>query len=181
MYLCLISIILILVVPGQPGRPECVDADKDHIKIQWTPPISTGGSPIIGYDVERRDRATGRWLKLNKEPVKPVEYYDDKVAEGHQYEYRVTAINAAGAGKPSDTSHIITAKPMREKPRLYLDGLIGRRIKVRAGEPINITIPLTGAPTPTIEWTKDRLRVVETLRILVSLLGVQFLTILQLK
>jgi len=57
-------------VPGRPGRPEAVDTDKDHIKIKWTPPISNGGSPIIGYDVERRERMTGRWVKLNKSPVK---------------------------------------------------------------------------------------------------------------
>lgn len=80
----------------------------------------------------------------------------------------MTAINAAGAGKPSDTSHIITAKPMREAPKLYLDALIGRRIKVRAGEPINVVIPITGAPTPKIEWTKNLIRVVDTLRISVS-------------
>jgi hypothetical protein len=42
-----------------------------------------------------------------------LEYYDDHVIEGRQYEYRVTAINAAGHGKPSDTSAAITAKPMR--------------------------------------------------------------------
>lgn len=42
-----------------------------------------------------------------------LEYYDDHVQEGRQYEYRVTAINAAGHGKPSDTSATITAKPMR--------------------------------------------------------------------
>lgn len=42
-----------------------------------------------------------------------LECYDDHVLEGHQYEYRVTAINAAGHGKPSDTSVPITAKPMR--------------------------------------------------------------------
>lgn len=54
---------------------------------------------------------------------------------------------------------------MREKPKLYLDALIGRKIKVRAGEPININIPMSGAPTPTIEWTKNKLKVAETLRI----------------
>lgn len=153
------------VVPGQPGKPECVDADKDHIKIKWTAPISNGGSKIIGYDVERRDRATGRWIKQNKEPVKYPEYYDDHVTEGHQYEYRVSAINAAGAGKPSDTSSVFTAKPMKEKPKLHLDALIGRKIKVRAGEPINVNIPLSGAPTPKIEWTKDGRSLMETLRL----------------
>lgn len=60
----------ILDVPGRPGKPEGVDSDKDHIKIKWTPPISNGGSPIIGYDVERRDRKTGRWVKVTKQPVK---------------------------------------------------------------------------------------------------------------
>lgn len=153
------------VAPGQPGKPECVDADKDHIKIKWTPPISNGGSKIIGYDVERRDRATGRWIKQNKEPVRYPEYYDDHVTEGHQYEYRVSAINAAGAGKPSETSSVFTAKPMKEKPKLHLDALIGRKIKVRAGEPINVNIPLSGAPTPKIEWTKDGKRLTETLRL----------------
>lgn len=156
---------MILVVPGPPGKPECVDADKDHIKIEWAPPLVTGGSKILGYDVERRDRATGRWIKLNKKPVQPTDYYDDHVSPGHQYEYRVTAINAAGAGKPSDTSAVFTAKPMKEKPKLYLDGIIGMKIKVRAGEPININIPISGAPTPTIEWTKGKDKVVETLRI----------------
>lgn len=107
-----------LDVPGKPGKPELVDSDKDHIKIKWSSPISNGGSPIIGYDVERRDRATGRWVKLNKEPTRHNEFYDDRVQEGHQYEYRVTAVNAAGAGKPSDTSNVFIAKPM--KGTLYL-------------------------------------------------------------
>lgn len=90
-----------------------MDSDKDHIKIKWAPPISNGGSPILGYDIERRDRATGRWIKLNKEPVHGQEYYDDRVQDGHQYEYRVAAVNAAGPGKPSDASNVFTAKPMK--------------------------------------------------------------------
>lgn len=100
-------------VPGKPGKPELVDSDKDHITIKWTAPISNGGSPIIGYDIERRDKTTGRWVKVNKEPVRNLEYTDDRVAEGHQYEYRVAAVNAAGPGKPSDVSNVFTAKPMK--------------------------------------------------------------------
>lgn len=56
-------------VPGRPARPELVDSDKDHITIKWKQPISNGGSPIVGYDIERRDKATGRWIQLNKQPV----------------------------------------------------------------------------------------------------------------
>jgi hypothetical protein len=118
--LSLTFVFLFLDVPGKPGKPELVDSDKDHIKIKWSAPISNGGSPIIGYDVERRDRATGRWVKLNKEPMRHLEYYDDRVQEGHQYEYRVAAVNAAGPGKKSDTSNVFIAKPMKGERVFFL-------------------------------------------------------------
>jgi hypothetical protein len=44
---------------------------------------------------------------------------------------------------------------MREKLRLHLDNLNSRQIKVEAGKPINVEIPLSGATTPTVEWTKQ--------------------------
>lgn len=82
------------------GRPEAVDTDKDHIKIKFSPPISNGGSPIIGYEIERRDLNNPRWIKVSKEPVRNTEFRDEKVSEGHQYEYRVSAgtINAFEIG-----------------------------------------------------------------------------------
>lgn len=40
---------------------------------------------------------------------------------------------------------------------------------MRAGEPINIDIPLTGAPAPKIEWIKNKLQVPESSRLYVSL------------
>lgn len=42
-----------------------------------------------------------------------LEFEDDRVQEGHSYEYRVIAVNAAGSGKPSDTSNAFIAKPMK--------------------------------------------------------------------
>ena len=40
-----------------------------------------------------------------------------------------------------------------ESPKIDLSALMNRGITVRAGEPINIDLPIVGAPTPTIEWT----------------------------
>lgn len=60
-------------------------------------------------------------------------------------------------------------KIVAEKPKLWLDGIIGRKIKVRAGEPINVDIPLTGAPTPKVEWLRNGSVVPESNRVYVSL------------
>lgn len=138
-------------VPGRPNKPELVETDKDHITIKWKAPISNGGSPIVGYEVERRDKATGRWVKLTKSPHPNTQYEDPRVQEGHQYEYRVTAVNAAGPGKPSDPSSLFSARPMKEKPKLWLDDLLGRKIKVRAGKSIfNTSSPFLTVDIGTI-------------------------------
>ncbi|CAN8010311.1 unnamed protein product, partial [Ixodes pacificus] len=138
--------------PGKPGQPEAVDHDRDFIKIKWDPPRNDGGSPITGYDVERRDTKGNRWVRVNKDPVRTPEYTDKDVTDGHQYEYRVVAKNAAGPSEPSMASKAIAAKPMKEKPKLHLDGLYGKGIRVRAGDPLNINIPMTGAPPPAVTW-----------------------------
>lgn len=55
---------------SSPGQPEVTDADRDHISIKWDPPARNGGTPIIGYDIERKDKASNRWIKVNKEPCR---------------------------------------------------------------------------------------------------------------
>lgn len=100
-------------VPGAPGRPQCTDSDKDFIKISWSAPRSTGGSPITGYDVERCGIHSGRWKKVNRDPVRSTEFVDDTVNEGEQYQYRIIANNKMGPSNPSDPSVSIAAKPMK--------------------------------------------------------------------
>ena len=56
-----------------------------------------------------------------------------------------------------------------EVPKLHLDGLLGRKIRVRAGEPINIVIPLSGAPKPKVEWMKGKSPVTESYRVSVRI------------
>lgn len=73
--------------------------------------MDDGGQPIQSYDVERKDVKTGKWVKVNISPVKECKFLDDRVIDGHTYEYRITAANKAGPGEPSDPSAKMTAKP----------------------------------------------------------------------
>ncbi|ESO03551.1 hypothetical protein HELRODRAFT_191869 [Helobdella robusta] len=141
--------------PDPPGKPEVTDSDKDFIAIKWEPPAKDGGAPITGYNVERKDPKTGTWKKVNTEPLKKPEFKDKKVQPGKEYEYRVTAENAGGESDPSEASNPIKARPLKAPPKVDLSGLGGRDVRVRAGEPLKLDIPISGAPTPTVTWQKD--------------------------
>lgn len=153
-------------VADRPGQPELVDSDRTFIKIKWDPPRSDGGSPVSGYDVERRDLKSSRWIKVNNWPVTERVYTDDTVTDGHAYEYRVIANNKAGPSEPSLPSKSMVAKPLKEAPKLNLDGLRGKTIRVRAGEPLEISIPMNGAPEPSVEWLINKQPLKPTNRIL---------------
>ncbi|GMT25440.1 hypothetical protein PFISCL1PPCAC_16735 [Pristionchus fissidentatus] len=139
--------------PGKPSTPQITDTDVDHIDLTWEAPRETGGSPITHYDVERKDQKTGRWVKVNTSPVHGTAFSDTRVQKDHTYEYRVVAVNKAGPGKPSDPSALATAKPMFEAPRFDMD-IDGKEFRVKAGDPLEIVIPFSGSPAPTIEWKR---------------------------
>lgn len=50
-------------------------------------------------------------------------------------------------------------KNILEKPSFDLSGLLGsfgkKEIRVKAGEPLTINVPINGSPAPTVTWTKD--------------------------
>jgi len=37
-----------------------------------------------------------------------------------------------------------------------LSKLAGREIRVRAGEPIRVDVPVTGSPPPVVSWQKEK-------------------------
>ena len=55
--------------PHPPSQPEVVDRDRTFIELKWEPPTNDGGSPITGYDIERKDPKSSRWVKINKAPL----------------------------------------------------------------------------------------------------------------
>uniref|UniRef100_A0A3Q2Y690 Fibronectin type-III domain-containing protein n=1 Tax=Hippocampus comes TaxID=109280 RepID=A0A3Q2Y690_HIPCM len=57
------------VPPGTPREIEITNITRDSMTVCWNRPETNGGSEIVGYIVEKRDRAGIRWTKCNKRRV----------------------------------------------------------------------------------------------------------------
>lgn len=56
-------IFFITATPDTPGQPIPDDWSANHVDLKWEPPISDGGSPIVGYIVEMKDKYSPMWEK----------------------------------------------------------------------------------------------------------------------
>lgn len=109
--------------PGPPSTPKVVSAFKNCITLAWTPPTNTGGTNIVGYNMEKRKRGSNLWGQVNppEEPIKGKQYDVKDVVEGMEYEFRVSAINFSGAGEPSAPSEFVIARDPKKPPGKVID------------------------------------------------------------
>lgn len=107
--------------PGEPGKPEVVDWDADHVDIKWTAPTNDGGAPIEKYIVEMKDKFSNNWVPAKEIPAGTTKATVDGLKEGGQYEFRVKAVNKAGPGNPSAPTKPVTAKARYGKLRQQLN------------------------------------------------------------
>lgn len=85
--------------PGQPsGLDKTIQAD---ISISWTTPADDGGTPIIGYKIERKISG-GEWEIIVADTGNTNTTYTETLPQG-VYQYRVSAITAYGTGSSSAT------------------------------------------------------------------------------
>lgn len=96
--------------PGKPGTPEIVFVASDRCVLKYTAPDSDGGSPIIGYFIELKNKYVQIWEKVNENPINALDCVVSGMKEGNTVEFRVRAQNKAGKGEPSDASRSVTFK-----------------------------------------------------------------------
>lgn len=102
-------------LPSEPGLPEIVDFDENWAKLKWDPPIRDGGAPITAYQIEVQDKDTGDWVKMAEVPGHQCEGTVPKLANGHQYKFRVKALNKAGPSDPSEETGWHKSRPKKRK------------------------------------------------------------------
>lgn len=84
---------------------------KDRATLSWKPPKDDGGSKVSGYIVERRDTAKGpdAWIPVTQ-ACKETTFTVPSLLDGHEYEFRVMAVNENGTSEPLRSSSPVTAK-----------------------------------------------------------------------
>uniref|UniRef100_A0A669PQY1 Myomesin-3 n=1 Tax=Phasianus colchicus TaxID=9054 RepID=A0A669PQY1_PHACC len=117
--------------PGSPLNVKCHDINKDCLILSWIAPSDNGGSPILGYFIERCTAGSENWVPCNEKPVKTCRYPVLGLAEGQAYQFRVKAVNKAGISHPSKTSDpVITYDPSKGKRVTVIPYDEGRMIEI---------------------------------------------------
>uniref|UniRef100_A0AAZ1X1W5 Titin n=1 Tax=Oreochromis aureus TaxID=47969 RepID=A0AAZ1X1W5_OREAU len=80
-------------LPGPPGTPSIAVCTKDSMVVTWNEPVIDGGSSILGYHLERKERNSILWVKLNKSLITDQTFKTTGLEPGMEYEYRVYAEN----------------------------------------------------------------------------------------
>uniref|UniRef100_A0A3Q1JY14 Uncharacterized protein n=1 Tax=Anabas testudineus TaxID=64144 RepID=A0A3Q1JY14_ANATE len=165
----------VLRYPGPPTVPKVVSAFKDCINLSWCPPCDTGGTKIVGYNLEKNKKGTNYWSLVNQRgPITDTKYAVKDVFEGAAYEFRVSAINLSGAGDPSIPCDTVIARDPMIRPK-FKDRNMKTFVVVRSGNTVRLNISFEASPMPEIFWLKDGIPVPKHVTITNSDKGSQLL------
>uniref|UniRef100_A0A8C2Y746 Myomesin-3 n=1 Tax=Coturnix japonica TaxID=93934 RepID=A0A8C2Y746_COTJA len=143
--------------PGSPLNVKCHDINKDCLTLSWIAPSHNGGSPILGYFIERCTAGSENWVPCNEKPVKTCRYPVLGLAKGQAYQFRVKAVNKAGISHPSKASDaVIIYDPSKAKRVTVIPYDEGRMIEISKDDlEGHIKIPLPPTNVHTSEVRED--------------------------
>ena len=102
-----------IAVCGAPGTLSLAEGSPVYtaINLSWSAPSDTGGGVVSGYKIERSTNSGGSWSDLVANTSSTgTTYSNTGLSAGTRYDYRVSAINEAGAGAVSNApNHTTTA------------------------------------------------------------------------
>ncbi|XP_074554864.1 myosin-binding protein C, slow-type isoform X4 [Halichoeres trimaculatus] len=131
--------IKVVDIPDPPEAPLVPEVGGDWCSMTWEPPKYDGGSPILGYFIERKKKQSSRWMRLNFDLIKETSFEPKKMIEGVPYEVRIFAVNAIGVSKPSEPSKAFTPLAVTSEPTmLVVDDVTDTTVTVKWRPPETI-------------------------------------------
>lgn len=96
-------------IPSSPLSLIANAISSSQINLTWFAPASSGGTPVTGYKIERRDSCTGSFsvLVANTNNTNTV-YSNTGLANNTCYQYRLFAHNAVGTSLASNSASATT-------------------------------------------------------------------------
>lgn len=105
---CSINLVVLDVPTAPEGPIKFSNVTRHGCTVGWKPSKDDGGSEIIHYSVEKMDMESYRWVPCGE--TKSTSLQVDGLIEGHDYKFRVCAVNRQGES-PYTTGHdTVTAK-----------------------------------------------------------------------
>lgn len=102
----------VIAPPLPPTGPlEVSNVSKDRATLSWKPPKDDGTGKVTGYTVEKRDITKGSdvWIPVTQN-CKDTAFTVPSLVDGHEYEFRVLAMNENGVSEPLRSSNPIIAQ-----------------------------------------------------------------------
>ncbi|XP_073940336.1 myosin-binding protein C, slow-type isoform X10 [Castor canadensis] len=131
--------IKVVDIPDPPVAPSVTEVGDDWCVMNWEPPVYDGGSPILGYFIERKKKQSSRWMRLNFDLCKETTFEPKKMIEGVAYEVRIFAVNAIGISKPSMPSKPFVPLAVTSPPTLLaVDSVTDTSVTMRWRPPDQI-------------------------------------------
>ncbi|TRZ81053.1 MAG: hypothetical protein D4R90_00430 [Nitrosopumilales archaeon] len=91
------------VFPSSPTNLIATPSSPTEVDLSWLVPQSNGGLSITGYQIERND-GSGFHIIAHSQTTT---YQDKGLIPSSEHAYRVSAINSAGPGIPSNSAPVI--------------------------------------------------------------------------
>jgi hypothetical protein len=122
--------------------------------LKWTPPSYDGGAKISGYVVEKRESGSPLWTRVNDYNVLDLEYTVISLTENQDYEFRVSAVNSAGRGDPSQSTPSVRVCEVSDgKLPEFVKNL--HNVGAGLGRKVVLTCEAIGKPVPKSKWMKN--------------------------
>ena len=87
-----------------------VEYNVDYVTLSWAAPEHDGGSPILGYIVEKRDSMMNMWSQAAKMDSNTFTMKVTNLFEGQNYLFRVAAENQSGRGAYTELAKPVLTK-----------------------------------------------------------------------